>query len=435
MSYIKFDPRVFISPPYVTCPKCGKEKYGVLMICGKHYTRRCENCLHPPGGELETFKLPKLNKKIIYLDQFAISNMMKILNPKTKAHQKGSMDEYWKTLFEMLDQLTKMQLIICPDSHIHTNESLTSSFYAALKRMYELLGHGVSFEHFETIQRFQFCEHARNWIKGKGGEEPILGISSVVNGDVNAWQDRLIISANLNYDDSHIAELRTSRSRVCDGLKEVFARWQTEKGRKFDDWYEEEIMSFGPVILQAFNNTQIKMRKIMRGEQIPTVNDFLPTSSVILIRSLIDMFTREGLNESEVLSKVAEYLTSPDLKNVTHHKISSLLYAALARKAASGQKNPPSQGMVNDISTISTLLPYCDAMFIDNECCSYLNENPIRDRLSYGTKCFSQNTKEDFLNYLKEIKASASSDHINALNEVYGEHYYTEPYTTLYTDS
>src|SRR5881409_525479 len=70
-----FDPRVFIRPPYIQCPSCGvDEQFGVLMI-GAGYTRRCRQCWHT-----ESFDLPEIRKTVIYLDQMAISEMMKVLN-------------------------------------------------------------------------------------------------------------------------------------------------------------------------------------------------------------------------------------------------------------------------------------------------------------------------------------------------------------------
>jgi hypothetical protein len=38
MEEFVFDPKVFILPPFNTCPSCGqKESYGVLMIGGAQY--------------------------------------------------------------------------------------------------------------------------------------------------------------------------------------------------------------------------------------------------------------------------------------------------------------------------------------------------------------------------------------------------------------
>ncbi|GAI74036.1 unnamed protein product [marine sediment metagenome] len=78
------------------------------------------------------------------------------------------------------------------------------------------------------------------------------------------------------------------------------------------------------------------------------------------------------------------------------------------------------------------LLPYCDAMFIDNECHAYLNERPLSQTASdYETEIFSQNTKEELLDYLNKIESEASAKHLKKVKEVYGETC-PEPYTTLY---
>ena len=405
MKTIKFDPSIFISPPYIKCPKCGKKSFGILMICDHHYCRRCKECFFPRGGEpAASYPLPELDKKIIYVDQFAISNMMKALNSQTEPYQKGTLDNFWFRLFERLDSLCKLQLILCSDSGFHTRESLLAPYFETLKRMYELLSYGVSFCSHKTIKRFQIHEHAKNWISGKAQKELHLDVHSVVHGKINAWQDRLIISLNVQYDLDWIDDLRKTRERLHKGLSEVFKRWQSEKNKTFDDWFEEESMVFGRTTLEIYLNYLKRFAGISSKRAELAVNDIFPPSSVSLIHSIHNAFREAGIEDSDIWPKTIEYLTSPFLKNVPFIKISSMLYAALARKAAADRKmKPPNQGMANDIEMISVLLPYCDAMFIDNECHTYLKEQPLRDAINYGTKVFSQNTKNEFLNYLDEL--------------------------------
>jgi transcription elongation factor Elf1 len=156
---LKIDPRIFISPPFIKCPKCNKlNSFGVLMISGHHYTRRCRECWFT-----ETYKLPEMKKKIVYLDQFVISNMMKAINQKLGKVKK--VDPFWLKLFEKLDRLVKLQIIICPDSTFHRNESLLS-YYQALKRMYEHLSGGATFYDPSTIRRFQIAEYFKQFIAG-----------------------------------------------------------------------------------------------------------------------------------------------------------------------------------------------------------------------------------------------------------------------------
>jgi hypothetical protein len=432
MKTVLFDPRTFISPPFIRCPKCGKDSFGVLMIHDNNYWRRCRDCLYPnPTDSPAIYPLPKLNKKVIYIDQFVISNMMKALNPKTKTHSKTVLDTFWLKLFERLDSLCKLQLIICPSSGFHTNESLLSPYFQSLKQMYELLSHGVSFYDHETIKRFQICEHATNWIHGEGEKQLNLNSQSVVHGKINAWQDRLIFSFNLNYGPREIDDLRNARKATHRGLSEVFKRWQSEKNRTFNDWFVEESMAFGRVTLRVYLDYLKRFAQISTGLAKLTVNDIFPPPSVDLIHAIQGAFRNFSIQDSDIWPKTVEYFSSFSLKDVPFIKIYSMMYAALARKAATGRKKPPNQGMVNDIAFISVLLPYCDAILIDNECHAYLKEKPFCDEISYGTLVFSHNSRDDFLKYLNEIEINAPKEHIDKVEEVYGENW-REPYITLY---
>jgi hypothetical protein len=96
------------------------------------------------------------------------------------------------------------------------------------------------------------------------------------------------------------------------------------------------------------------------------------------------------------------------------------MYAALARKAVAGQQKLPDEGMATDINVISTLLPYCDAMFVDNFSRSLLNEIPKTHKLPYTCAVFSSKTSTEFLKYLSDIRNGAAPEHLELLKEVYG---------------
>ena len=298
--------------------------------------------------------------------------------------------------------------------------------------MYELLSHGLSFYDHETIERLQICEHAENWLSGKENKKLKLDTHSVIPGNINAWQDKLIFSINFPDKEGWVEELRGIREKTHKGHTRVFQRWQTDKDKTFEDWYEEESMDFGRITLQIYFGYFAKLKKVSSSRTKLTTNDLLPPPSVTLIRSIHKVFRRTGIQDSDIIPKTVEYLTSPSLKNVPFNRISSMLYAALARKAAAGRRKPPNLGLATDIRIISVLLPYCDAMFIDNECHAYLNERPLSQTASdYETEIFSQNTKEELLDYLNKIESEASAKHLKKVKEVYGETS-PEPYTTLY---
>jgi hypothetical protein len=433
--FVRVDPRDFVSPPFIKCPKCGEDSFGILMISDGHYSRRCKECLYPHPRRSEpsaTYSLPELDKKIIYIDQFAISNMMKALNPQTTAYKKGKIDKFWTLLFERLYRLCNMQLIICPDSIFHRTDSLFSPYYQPLKRMYELLSHGLSFYDHDTIKRFQISQHARNWITGNSDGELNLDVHSIISGNTNAWQDRFIVSLNLNYDSHSLDSLRKDRKRIHEGYQKVFSRWRTEKNRGFDDWFKEELASFGKTTLESYLRYVVQYIAISTGRAPWTIDIAYPPAEVALIHSIQGIFRNEGVKDCDMWPETLKYLESPSLVNIPFRKISCMLYAAIARKAAAGRKRPPNKGMSNDIEIISILLPYCDAMFMDNECHSYLREQPLCEEINYGKEVFSQNTKNEFLNCLNEIEEAVSKEHIEKLNEVYGANWRT-PFTTIYS--
>ena len=101
------------------CPSCGHEaSYGVLGVNDDHYLRKCRLCNHG-----NCYHLPKLKKRIVYVDQFALSLMMKVLDPDRKGQKRAAVDPFYRKLFEQLDRLGKLMLMVCPYSPIHQIES------------------------------------------------------------------------------------------------------------------------------------------------------------------------------------------------------------------------------------------------------------------------------------------------------------------------
>lgn len=420
METFKYSPSIFIRPPYVKCPKCGRDSFGILTIYSHHYCRRCRECFYPKGDEPSvSYPLPELNKKIIYLDQFAISNIMKVYNPSTKAFKKGRLDVFWHTAADKLSRLGRLQLIVCPESDIHLSESIVSPYFDALKRMYEKLGHGVRFQDLETIKSRQILKNAQNWLMGNKQSE-IIERSDAVSGEVNAWQERFSISVDMSYDPEWIDDLRRVRGRINKELSVVAKRWQSESDKTFDYWFDIEIRAFSEACLITYLKYFQELEEVQIGRSTITLKHAFPPSSVRLIYVLHKVFKKNGVQESDLWPKTIEYFASSSLMNVPFNKIAAMLYATLARKFASGRKKPPNQGTGNDIEMISVLLPYCDAMFIDKECHNYLEERPLSETLSYGTKIFSLINKKAFLEYLKEIEVNTPNEHFRKIEEVYG---------------
>lgn len=357
--------------------------------------------------------------------------MMKFLNPATKSHRKVKGDVFWGKLFEQLHTLCKLQLIICPDSDVHETESLLVPYYKPLKRMYELLSYGISFQSHETIKFFQIIGQFNIWTGDKKRYD--LNVQDIVSKKINVWQDRFNISINRDNPQSLIEEIRNNRDKVDDYVKDIFIKWQKEKNKDFDYWYKEEKKAEARTLIEFYQKNLERLLKMSYG-LIPFEPDAVfPGFVNKAFYAIKDRLKRKAISEEkDINKKLSEFLYSETFEDAPYIKIASMLYTAMTRRAAhKGRKKPPGRGFLNDVKIISTLLPYCDAMFIDNECRSLLLEKPLCDDIKYDTKIFSLSNKEEFLEYLDQIRHSASEEHMKAVEEVYGSNW-AKPYWGIF---
>lgn len=411
----KFHPKMLIPGPYIECPKCQEKSFGLSMFMGGSYSRICYKCRYR-----KNYKLPSIKKKIIYLDQFVISNFAKSLDSKHPAHQRVIKDSYWIKLYKKIDTLLRYQLIICPDSFYHREESIVDQEFEKIQKIYEHLSTGATFYDKDTIIRFQTNIHLKNYLQGKPKEPPILKPEQIIHGNIHKWTDKINIQVHFPITKLEVHDTRKTRDLRYEEFKKVFKRWRSEKSISFSDRVLQESRSYGTVIWQVFFQYQQKLQEITEGKREVTIYD-LPPSTNTLLHDMLKLVKEYGFTGEEKLKKIQEYFFSPHLLQVPYHKISSFLFAAIARKAAAGQVSPPSRGIFCDIEVIASLLPYCDAMFIDNENNAYLNEMPLKTEINYNTKTFSTNTRKKFLKYLDEILKNADPEHIKLVEKAYGK--------------
>jgi len=78
--------------------------------------------------------------------------------------------------------------------------------------------------------------------------------------------------------------------------------------------------------------------------------------------------------------------------------------------------------MINDISMVASILPYCDAIFVDREMYGLLNHPKVKkdNGERYQIQMYSAANKKDFVQYLDTLEKGASKDHLEKVKEVYG---------------
>jgi hypothetical protein len=404
-----FDPRKLIFSPLRECPKCGKSEFGVFQVAPDHCERLCGNC-----RASQTFKLPQIRKAIIYLDQFAISNLSHV-RTKDKV-----VDQFWHDVYAKLTSLHIQQLIVCPKSVAHMIESETSTRNAEFQASAEMFAHNVFFADFETIRHTLILKALDAWIAGDT-LIPNVTLDDICHGSPHGWMQRWRFVATMPSISGYAAALRADRDAAHAGLVSVFESKWKKGGETWEHWYDEEARAFGNETIRSYNRERQKWEDLASGKRkLQNEFDSLVQPVLELGRVICYKLEASGVGKDELPHKAGEFLKS-DLLIQTHFvRISSSLYASLAMKAP-GQNKQPTKGFFSDVDVMSCLLPYCDAMLLDRECVGYWHEvqSSQNHKLPYDTEVFSLAAKEEFLNYLDEIENSAAEDHLALVREIY----------------
>jgi len=423
--------RDFIRHPFTTCPKCGVEKeFGGLMVVGDSHIRRCRSCWHT-----QSFPLPPLNVSVLYLDQNILSNILRILDPSTPKSKLERMEKqkhfsFFDEVFRKIHRLTKLHLLVCPESPIHYEESIASvTDFKKLKRLYELLSRGVRFFQSNEIRNLQLCERAAHALSNHENPPISLSINDVTHGEINAWQNYIRITLNQSTIDGLEESLRAAKGQKYTGFAKIWERWQSETGRPYDEWYREERLALSIVLKEKWTAVFRQKLETYFGLRQIQIEDMLPDANELLLFELLKILGSDERDLAE-FKKVWSFLESDALDMVPHVRISSLMFAALAGRASRLQKLPK-RAPFNDIDIISAYLPYCDAMFLDKEMEILLTEGPLRKLIGFKTRIFSIAKKDEFLAFLDSIEANASSGHLKKVREVYGDSW-EDPFVELF---
>jgi hypothetical protein len=422
---ITFDPRDFIGEPYRTCPKCGHETFGILSISGSQYTRRCRDC-----WKTADFRLPKLRKKIIYLDQFVISNLVKLKNPTTPAQALLAADPFWQELYELIFQLRYLQMIACPDSWSHREESRISKMNADLKGMYERLSGGNTFEQFDSIKAKQIGELALAWSESR---EPEFDFDprSVLSRDPDEWNERFYITFQ---DNPFVTVTGIEQARQANhaSIARLFTTIWAKDERDFDYWYNLERTDYQKAMIQSYTRSNKERAEVISSidpnEEMheDVINKVLPSFSENIVASVqhVMQFPRHEDRvrlPEEQRKLLLGFFSANRIAEAPFLKLQAMMYAAIAMRAAAGQREPPNEGMTTDIDNVAHLLPYCDAMFLDKECRALMLNVPMRVRPDDAKRLYSMQVKEEFLAFLREIRDRIPAEHVQAIREVYGD--------------
>lgn len=398
--------------PFKSCPKCSAENsFGMVWVGGNSLTRRCVRCAHKAQ-----YELPKLHKKVIYLDQNAISNIFKISS--SKARENGNRNSFWRKATDLSRETFLLQQVVFPLSDIHRDETLVYLYSDELNLAHEMLGGDVSFVNSEQIMREQTLDFLERYLSGEAPPQTDFNVENVIEGQKDQWISDLHITASMDFS-VFADQVRSERDAVAPAYDGLLRQW-AEQRPSFQEALRVELESYGSENKKAL---QAIARELAGAVERGDFDASIKAASKRTYRQFIvlrDYIEQAGIPRAEATSKVFEFWDWKGNWQLPHNKISSYLFAALARRVSSGQRKHPRVSIFNDFRAISTYAPYVDAMFLDNECANLLNEEPLKTDLNLSTRIFSTKTGDDYIQYLEEIKASTPAAVRTWATEIYG---------------
>ena len=378
--------------PFTRCAKCGQTTMGILSAGGHLLTKRCTNC-----RATMQIPLPELDKKAIYLDQFMFSM---IYNVKNEGNLPKGHEAFAKDVYALLRRCVLLQQIFLPHSDIHHDETTVFHSPIDLRGLYRFFGGDISLMDSRDVELLQNIQFAKAYFDTA---EPAvsLDIDEIADRRRNEWLPDMHVGVRTDYS-QFTDHIRTVRGEVHDAMKQLADTWLANH-ETFSNVLESEFSAIGPVKKQAFANWFEEVSNPDPGDPLA----LLESSGRPIYREyreLCRLLEDRGVDEDRQPIEIRNFWHWERQREIPHQRISSYLFAAVARRVVMGEKKIVDRGLMNDVRTISTYAPYVDALFIDKRCAALLKEEPLGSELNYKARIFSLSEPDEFLGYLREIE-------------------------------
>lgn len=388
------------------CPDCGEIAFGCLHIAqawgGKDYIElACERCCTTYRADL-----PKLSKKVLYLDQLAISHMM-------HAREQGT-NERWGKLFARLKKMIGLERIICPTSHRHRDESeLSSVRFKRLMETCRTLAMGSRLRPSWEVQTSQIRHAHDAFLKGEEAHWA-LDHRDAFEDDPNAWHDMFTIDIDWPHDPEQASERRGSKMAVHKVMESLYAD-PAYVGCPFEEHVRRETNGFARGLIGAFCKEMKEIQEMWVGTRTPDPAALLGSPGARMVQMILEATL--PVASSDPFTKVRDFFSSAQFASVPAVRINAIMRALMALKSRdSGRRPKPSDQY--DVEVISAYLPYCDAMLIDGEMRSFAHDGKGHLDREYKTELFSAKTLSDLHGWLDVVEASFPADQRNAVAAV-----------------
>ena len=257
---------MFELPPFRKCPRCKNDSFGKLSVGGNTVTRRCRE---PSCRYSHNEVLPDLDKRVVYLDQFAVSELYKI---KEGARRPGAPSEqFWRDCYSFANRAYLRQQVIFPASNLHSDETIVWHSPQELRLAHEMFSGETSFRPTDEIAAQQEWEFAEAFMAGQSPPSLNFDVDEVLEKKRNAWLP--VFHINVKSDFSVFAAgLRKSRSTAKNSLTQLAEGWAKNRST-FDQILKHELSSYGSAVREALRAQIARNRDAFSSDDPSSVLD------------------------------------------------------------------------------------------------------------------------------------------------------------------
>lgn len=385
------------------CPSCGGDnQFGNVSVRGDHVLRGCMNCKYK-----ETVWLPKIRKRIVYVDQFFFSG----------AFRGG--DSRFVEAAQRVRQLSELQLLVAPFSSIHEDETHQWGGYGGkckddLLEFIKATSRGHEFNPYYQVNESQIISAFQAFLAGSAAlietEE-----HDAIEGEVHEWDDYFRIDVGRYIEDINL--LRNLKHKSVEGLVNLFESWR-ESSNTFDQDVTFELRASGESYIESYIEFAARM---LCGDSSALLDS--PVSSQV-VQSMLHCFS-EDIPQEERMKQTASFFLSEHFAQIPSEWLSARIFATLKDMVKRGSFTNREKalkklsGFFYDVEHISTYAPYCDAFIMDQPMAALVADPRIGLEDKYNVKIFSLNNWSALFAWFDAIEAGMTLEHKAGLSAAY----------------
>lgn len=358
----------------------------------------------------ERIPLPRVHKKILYLDQVFFSRAFRVKSADNQKYIQAS---------RRLNDLAQRQRLVVPYSSVHADEAHQWSGYngqtaGELWDFIKQTSGGCELEGALTVHREQLLSSFERFLSGESPSSQIDPADALPD-DVHGWTDYIWIGLTNDYHGDAAALARTKQKSVGQ-LIALFPAWRASP----DDFAADVADEYSDAAVMYRNAYPNWADKIRTGDFLGSLGS--PVNS----RVIESMLTRFDTNvpENERARVILAFFDSEHFRATPYQLLSTHAFAVLRSNvrngAYTGADAPKKlQGLFLDIEHAATYAPYCDAIFLDNAMAAMMSDHRIGLETRFGTKVFCDAKWDEFIAWLDFIDSELSPEHAAGLAAAY----------------